>query len=1233
MVKGETTDIFRSALPYYGRRVDLCRLDRRETEFAQRWVRQLLRRELSLQIDTADEFSAAVSDLYFSAKNTERQRGPKTLGVGYPIVLTDSPEGELMAAPLFVFRLEMEASPTRINAWVAKHHTGLSIEANRELLRYFKDEFSLNLQPAVEALLGDFSREALEDFCGNLAEATEYQNRLVYHSIEPFPSFDEIGALSLAGTIQPSAVLGLFPGQSRETSSENQLEASEVFAPAQHLLDAEQHPFSPISLTPEQSSAYEGALRQRSFVIDGSEGTGKTRIVNALLLNALSRGQKTLVVSPHVPALVKQQQRLVGAGVLRFHFLFKNMLADKAQFLELVRATASGSGLSTAYRAERWDASMACAQTAYDYLRRAYRAVHRPIFGNSDWTEVVGCFLRAQRIEDRSVLEQLPVNEFHFTEEEFGELGKVVRNSRPLFRKIGTLKHPLTELHPRLFLEADADESRAELEASLTDYQLDIDRLQERLIRRADAYAEKLDIHYRRYAALLHDQVRELREDFARAKLEYGDRFVRAGETSLRLLGNLSERRRNLREARHELTERYRLLLRTHADRPYFDFTPQTPPDPQKLGNLTTELDRFDAALRAWESKLVETVRAETLALDEQTARPHLDFDHSTRDLAARSRTLVERLNETSIYRAAVPVPVGKQLHLVERLDELSIRLQRTRERLGDFADFHAWERYYLGAKNQERKLIDALIQRAPEDWIASFESWYLDRVLQRNFTAHLPTTDEHLEKFVAAHGELSGQFLDRIMHLNQEQEQRARRAFRAQNRAHHDLIFNSSTRTVTTDEGFRELAASGLDALTATLPVLFTTPDIARRILPHRPGYFDRVVFLGAEHTKADEVTQIGALGKQVVLSGDATAEEVFSLTEIARTLAVPTVHLRETHRTPLSGLELFERLRRRETTGGKREKVAVYNAAGRFAEREGTNDVEAQYVIQLINGVDRTVQRTFPRVGIVCFTPEQRNLIAAYLLRIRQRMEPGAQKIEQLQRNGLGVFHIDEIDGRDFDQMIVSTTFGVADHYGAMTKRVKQLDRETSRLHQLLHKSPQTTQIVHSLPNDVLENYLEHSEERGTHLLAAYLKYQEARSEQREETAYEYLRHFTEPAAGKPTVSTFSREVIQRMSHYLPRYRMQTNVPTEDTLVPILLRADYPGEPDWVICPEGFLARTPETDFLWEYHRRRALASANCSVHPAYSVYWWREPQRAGKKLAAKALREDSRFGMGMV
>ena len=86
--------------------------------------------------------------------------------------------------------------------------------------------------------------------------------------------------------------------------------------------------------------------------------------------------------------------------------------------------------------------------------------------------------------------------------------------------------------------------------------------------------------------------------------------------------------------------------------------------------------------------------------------------------------------------------------------------------------------------------------------------------------------------------------------------------------------------------------------------------------------------------------------------------------------------------------------------------------------------NEDEAQEIVKLLNNIFANTYNIYPSVAIVCFTFEQRNLIADYLQKIKQQKQGGYERIIQLEKCGLGVFHCSELEGINKDIAFVSTT-----------------------------------------------------------------------------------------------------------------------------------------------------------------------------------------------------------------
>lgn len=281
-------------------------------------------------------------------------------------------------------------------------------------------------------------------------------------------------------------------------------------------------------------------------------------------------------------------------------------------------------------------------------------------------------------------------------------------------------------------------------------------------------------------------------------------------------------------------------------------------------------------------------------------------------------------------------------------------------------------------------------------------------------------------------------------------------------------------------------------------------------------------------------------------------------------------------------------------------------------------------------------TSQRTFPTVGIACFTIEQRDLIASYLLKIRQKWTVGAEKIQQLERNGLGVFHIGELQGQHFDILILSTVYGIKNAKNELTVQVEKLNEpEIIRQLQLLMSRPlQTLFIANSIPETHLKAWLKNSETAGHFLLAHYLYYNQhskkAGANGQEET-FQQLKNWLEATHPNESENVFAQEIAIALEPYLGASRVETDVKRGQLHLPLLVEGTETEQPVLAFQPDGFFADSTATDYAWEADQREALLAQSFVYQPIWSVYWWKNPRQEARKLASLIIKMDTDYSKG--
>lgn len=1216
--------IYNNALPFYLDRLDICNLDEDNDEFAADFVKRLLAGQLSVQANTSGLTAEKLRHLYFEARNFERTYGAKSFGFGYPLVI-DTFAGDLLVAPVFIWLLSIEPAQTKVDSWVFKFGEQQFILPNYRVISYLDEKYGLDFRKRLEEMTQGrkVSRMALEGFCNELAERLHFPHQGGAEHIIPSPGIDEIGAFTEQGVLHWSGVLSLFPPQYTAWNP-GEHKPEEMLSPKPLSSETEAFIFPYLPVDPEQSAAMEKISRQKITVVEGEDALGKTQALVNVLINALSNGDKCLVVSERVPALKYAQNLLAKTGLNQLHFLLDDALYDKMPLLELLRVAAGGTSRQIPHNED--DFLMKKNKYLRDKIKadQAYESVSCQVFGDQNWTETTGLFLASNRVEGKELLaSQLNAQDFKYTVEEYEKLKQGILKCQPLFQKVKTLAHPLSNLHEDIFTKSKPEESLRLVKAQLKDFLAKTGQLQHRYIGKTDAYAARLREHYKEHYDLLSSQFNTLKETLLNYGDTLGNDFRQAGARVFLLPSLFSTQKKKIKKAQEEVARLFKMLVKDYSDRQYFDFQFDACKEGMHIPKLTQNIERFGDAIKQWHSKIETIVQEEVNRLNSKTAHPSLDVKEQITELEYSLDVLLEELNEAHLYQKKLE---NKTLTIPQRqkyLESIIEQLETTQLNLRDFELFYQWQSTWLDLGAMGQKVIRALVKVKPNDWMAAFESWYFSNLLARAQSPNLPTDESLVENYANSWHALKPLIFNQLSNLWQSRQVSELKKLKKTNKMAYQLIFEKAGQGQANILPLQEILAPAFDAVSAFLPVLFVTPHVALNVLPRQEGYFDYVIFDEANKFSVESAAAIVPLGRKAVLFGsnDSYGSET-SLLQYALENEVPVAHVTNRYfppahsgmtENPVNTIDYF-----------------IENVEGRFYELEGTNDVEAQHIIRLLNQIKQTPQRVFPSVGIVTLTVEQRDLISNYLLKLKQQSALGSEKIQQLERNGMAVLYIDELFGQHFDIIILSCTFGMVNLKGTMTKKLIFLNTPegVSHIHMLVNKPVQSLFIVHSIPDDHIEKFIHKKWEEGTWLLAHLIRLAEAKRSGNElqiKTSMEALGKKTAPKVGK---SVFAQELTNALRPYLEQKRLTRQVQMEDIQLPLMVKPVHPSATPVVVHPDGFFADTEFTSHLWEFQQREKIIASGMSYLPVWSVQWLKNPVQEARLLASKIIKHDASF-----
>ncbi|MEL7020939.1 MAG: hypothetical protein AAGK47_04985, partial [Bacteroidota bacterium] len=848
-------------------RADICILDSRKEVTAQDFVLQLLQHgRLDFELHSTFQAAGTLQHLFFESRNQEKNIGDKLLGLGFPTLFVQL-NGYNYIAPLFIWRMGMEASVSRINSWVFRHNDSYALEVNLHLL----DALQRQYQTDFSDILFDFSENDqlspadLQRICARLSNRLQlsfFQSNL---QVMAQPTSLETRKLLTDGGLLWTGSIGLFPAQWK-TEELPEL-AIKVDWSDMDQLPPPSHPFSLATLTPAQVIATRLLQSRRMTQVSYLYHDDQIQFIHHLITNALSHGHKCLVVAPNATVLRNVQNTLVQQQIRYLHFLLKEPVSDKSLLLELLKAIEHSDTLPSVSRPTDYEDALKQCGRYQITLEAHFNAIHRTAFGDENWMHLVGRFLRSNRTEDHALLSNhLIQSDFTFTLKEYGALRTAIELCKPLYQNISTLKHPLGELNADIFTKKTEAEGLQFIQEK-TNYFLQKGKaLQHQFINGQAAYATRLRTHYEnRYAELL-EQAEQVLNTIEEQRRMFGVDFKNASNWSLKLKGIVSGKSARMMEARDIIRSQYQQLQQAFEQHRYFDFAFAPALQPTNINQIQAQTQDFVAALQDWQTCIHLEVSEEVKRLSYQTALPSIAYREDLKMLEEALDALVVEINDARLLEVPLDnkmLTLGRKQNFLESILE---QMEGAQYNLRDFNSFYKWHRNWLRLDTQARKVVQALIKVQPKIWIAAFESWYFHQILLQMDTVELPQSERTLLRQANQLKDFRPLLLEHIRYIWQERRKRATKWLRSQQKRTYQLIFGKKNHELCAERSLQEILRLGLPTVSEVLPVLLTTIDVAAHDLPQLAEHFDCVIFSDTQQLTAESCAALLPMGKRIV-------------------------------------------------------------------------------------------------------------------------------------------------------------------------------------------------------------------------------------------------------------------------------------------------------------------------------------------------------------------------------
>lgn len=924
-----------------------------------------------------------------------------------------------------------------------------------------------------------------------------------------------------------------------------------------------------LALDPEQAAAAD-QLQTREGCITIT-GRGKSYLAVEHVLRTLAAGRNCLVVARQLPALLRLRDAVLAQGLTQYDVLLRSTAQDRELLINLSlrekRRNGRRGGLPNRLVAD-WQNLYAQREAA----RQALQKTHRPIFGRHGWAATVGFYLAADARYTGPPLDiQLSAEGFGFQPEDYLQALEQIRQAQQYFRQVRRLPASLTALNAGIFLHQSETDSRAFIEQLIQRFTQESTRLHQRFLSLGQHYENYLQLRLNRQYTAYAGQLRSLAGSLARASRELGDRRLNGSRWLLWLTAWLNDASRRARQRLHQIDRQWQSLYDLRAQQPDLPADLFPAHRPRRAGEMQERLTLLQQRLELWRAGGPEMVKEEMLRLNVQTIATEGEMHGQVVQLEANLQRLVQALNESGLYQLPIEanmLTLPRQRKLLEQLIE---RLRELKLQMSDFSEFYHWQRHWLSLPARLRRILKPLLLYPQVDWAQAFAVWYFHQCLQaHDDTPLLPLSQDELARLFdeqqAAQALLPGV-------VEQCWPQRRPASTQATRRPELDL-----------------------PALTQALPLWWATPLAAAELLSAGAS-FDTILLEEAHNLPAQmrQTLAAAATRQTVVLTADDPAPTLQLQSAYDRGPLAPLFHPAPPAAPPL-----------------------LVQIDGRYDRESDSNEAEAQEVLRRLNAIEGRSDRTLPQVGVVAFTAGQRDLIQTYLWQIKAHKFPGWDRIQQLERNGLEVYSVDELSGQSFDIVLVSGTFGPIDLRGSLPPELEDWRAELAAepIRQLAQAARQEVVLLNSLPFELTDRWLLDDGWNAAIAWAGCLRYAillEEGDPAGQQAIIEEIhrRQHLVPVEPHPLL----QEVAQRITAIRPGYTFLFNTWQADMLLPARLE-----QAPLALLIDGQLNIGPLACPLWEWRQQQRLASAGFTGVNIDSQHWWRAPAAACQQLIAE-------------
>ncbi len=1221
---GNTRSIHLNVLPgRFATRLDLANLNYIRPDFAEKFLDQLLTTAcfdfkisfdgIDLNSIQSDEqkrlglLSKRLNSLNIENEDNYKEHGIKTFGFGFPILIKPSKQDQkkIIKAPIFIWQLEIIKATNKVNTWSilrnkTRNENGKiideevhSVELNEVLLSFLKTDESISIPQINEDLLKDavIDQKELIEECYKVLKAlntnatTSIKESLLAKFKEPLRNIPEASALESVSGNNPwvhfGGVFGLFRTQKESIITDIDKIINKFDEFVFENLEVENFSgtaHSAVETDPSQQEILTTLGIEPKKIIQGPPGTGKSQSLTALITNALANNLKCLVVCEKKTALdvIKNNLHKENDQLGALAAVVEDINKDRDGIVNSVRDRLGNLSQYASFNQANYTTVRETVEAKAAELNHQHKQLDKKIYLGKSWTELVGEFLKRQKVADFETLKpKLDYKQFKFTEDEkeLAEIVSKIKTAKKLYADVKRLDHPLEILSDAIFKEDNPRAIQLKLEELSKEKAKQLEEVKAELQKEITEYQRWLDSHFGEYYFAIKQQITNYKEFVVSNHEQFGELFFKNdGFTKFRIqtLSIVSKRYKTLKGNRITLVNQVAEIKQVHQTLKYFEHSYIEGNHTPTLKVFVDNIDKLSEHTEEW-FRSNEKIKQDYLQnISSNYLHPLFADKASLQNTERKFKQIISNINQEELLRQTISDTTNHNQKISET-ENLVTEMKTISANLDDFIKYFEWRKFYIELTPLQRTVVRSIIEINSNNWETTFESWYyywLLAIAESNLKG-LPKSDDKIVELVESKEQLKKfQIKSIINNWSVRQQQSVKRA---QTQGVNPIsLFNKRGSRGERRNSLRKIVTTDFQLFTDFFPVVMLSPSVCSSVIPLEEAIFDVVIFDEASQLRLEDTFPALLRGKIKVVSGDSQQMPPTNFFQGGTALLSPTEKDYEeeqtaseaqtptTNRNANNSLDLADSeslLVYAENCNYKQSYLKVHYRSQhpqlidfsnhafygkrlipmpakleykpiQFIEVNGlyedqVNRDEARQVVDiLLNHIKPFEKGKYPSVGVATFNLYQRNLILEEITKARQQNPEYDKKIADL-GSDLFVKNLENIQGDERDIIIISTTFGKKADGSFRQSFGPILQRNGYKLlNVIVTRAKYKVFVCTSIPQEHYNSYpvlLQQMKNNGRAIFYSYLAYAKSVSENNIKTRESLLNQLYENSESK--------------------------------------------------------------------------------------------------------------------